>query len=162
MAVNFAGLTPELVTAVSKIMHDQDLIAVAGWLLAFAAPLACRGSLATSLQPNHPRRFGRPFLRQAAGCADGLRYLLHHYAEADQNDMDTLQTLLGAAGCSLPTAALLDFNWPMRRRRMQCIRLGMWRHLPKAWKLRILSRWCLPRRSPAAPSIGKVPIGGVA
>lgn len=51
------GLTPEMVAAVSKIMRNQDLIAVsaaAEVTTAFRTTIGARGTLATRLQPNHP------------------------------------------------------------------------------------------------------------
>ena len=49
-------------------------------------------------QADHPRRAGGPLLRQAARPADGLDVCYTNHAEADQDDMDALLTLLGAAG----------------------------------------------------------------
>lgn len=52
-----AGLTPEMVAAVSKLMRNQDLIAVAKAVQvtsAFRTTLGLPGRLATRLQPNHP------------------------------------------------------------------------------------------------------------
>ena len=51
-------------------------------------------------QADHRRRRARrPFLRQAAGPADGLRWSADtNHAEADQDDMDTLLVMLGSAG----------------------------------------------------------------
>ena len=52
-----AGLTPEMVAAVSKIMRNQDLIAVArgtSVISAFRTTIGLPGRLATRLQPNHP------------------------------------------------------------------------------------------------------------
>jgi ethanolamine ammonia-lyase large subunit len=51
------GLTPEMVAAVSKLMRNQDLIAVAAAtrvVTAFRTTLGLPGRLATRLQPNHP------------------------------------------------------------------------------------------------------------
>ncbi|MGW5382904.1 ethanolamine ammonia-lyase subunit EutB [Nocardia sp. NPDC003963] len=51
------GLTPEMVAAVSKIMRNQDLIAVAHAARvrsAFRTTIGDPGTLATRLQPNHP------------------------------------------------------------------------------------------------------------
>lgn len=51
------GLTPEMVAAVSKIMRNQDLIAVAHAARvssAFRTTIGAPGTLATRLQPNHP------------------------------------------------------------------------------------------------------------
>lgn len=52
-----AGLTPEMVAAVSKLMRNQDLIAVAkatSVTSAFRTTIGAPGTLTTRLQPNHP------------------------------------------------------------------------------------------------------------
>lgn len=51
------GLLPEMVAAVSKLMRNQDLIAVAkkcSVVTAFRGSLGLAGRLATRIQPNHP------------------------------------------------------------------------------------------------------------
>ncbi|MEV6344055.1 ethanolamine ammonia-lyase subunit EutB [Actinoplanes sp. NPDC051851] len=51
------GLTPEMVAAVSKLMRNQDLVAVAAAtsvVTGFRTTLGLPGRLATRLQPNHP------------------------------------------------------------------------------------------------------------
>ncbi|MET8874728.1 ethanolamine ammonia-lyase subunit EutB, partial [Nocardia sp. NPDC004604] len=51
------GLTPEMVAAVSKLMRNQDLIAVASAVRVrsgFRTTIGLPGTLATRLQPNHP------------------------------------------------------------------------------------------------------------
>jgi ethanolamine ammonia-lyase large subunit len=51
------GLTPEMVAAVSKVMRNQDLIAVARKCrveVAFRTTLGLPGRLSSRLQPNHP------------------------------------------------------------------------------------------------------------
>ena len=51
------GLTPEMVAAVSKLMRNQDLIAVARKirvLTRFRSTIGLPGTLAVRLQPNHP------------------------------------------------------------------------------------------------------------
>ncbi|WP_459547109.1 ethanolamine ammonia-lyase subunit EutB [Nocardia sp. X0981] len=66
------GLTPEMVAAVSKIMRNQDLIAVAGAVRvrsAFRTTIGVPGTLATRLQPNHPTDDPRGI---AAAVLDGL------------------------------------------------------------------------------------------
>ncbi|WP_396899804.1 ethanolamine ammonia-lyase subunit EutB, partial [Mycolicibacterium sp.] len=66
------GLTPEMVAAVSKIMRNQDLIAVAAAAqvtAAFRTTIGARGTLATRLQPNHPTDDPRGI---AAAVLDGL------------------------------------------------------------------------------------------
>ncbi|QBS40135.1 ethanolamine ammonia-lyase subunit EutB [Nocardia sp. CS682] len=66
------GLTPEMVAAVSKIMRNQDLIAVARAVevtAAFRTTVGLPGTLATRLQPNHPTDDPRGI---AAATLDGL------------------------------------------------------------------------------------------
>ncbi|MGZ8802901.1 MAG: ethanolamine ammonia-lyase subunit EutB, partial [Mycobacterium sp.] len=66
------GLTPEMVAAVSKIMGNQDLIAVAAAgtvSAAFRTSIGVPGTLATRLQPNHPTDDPRGI---AAATLDGL------------------------------------------------------------------------------------------
>lgn len=66
------GLTPEMVAAVSKIMRNQDLIAVsaaAQVTAAFRTTIGTHGTLATRLQPNHPTDDPRGI---AAAVLDGL------------------------------------------------------------------------------------------
>ncbi|MEC7763051.1 MAG: ethanolamine ammonia-lyase subunit EutB [Pseudomonadota bacterium] len=66
------GLTPEMVAAVSKLMRNQDLIAVAAKVevvTAFRNTLGLKGHLATRLQPNHPSDDLRGI---AAAILDGL------------------------------------------------------------------------------------------
>ncbi|MFC9843909.1 ethanolamine ammonia-lyase subunit EutB [Streptomyces sp. NPDC060223] len=51
------GLTPEMVAAVSKLMGNSDLVAVArkvSVVTAFRSTIGLPGRLATRLQPNHP------------------------------------------------------------------------------------------------------------
>jgi len=51
------GLTPEMVAAVSKLMRNQDLVAVARKITvvtAFRNTIGLPGRLSTRLQPNHP------------------------------------------------------------------------------------------------------------
>lgn len=66
------GLTPEMVAAVSKLMRNQDLIAISRALsieTAFRTTIGLPGRLATRLQPNHPTDDPRGI---AAGILDGL------------------------------------------------------------------------------------------
>jgi ethanolamine ammonia-lyase large subunit len=66
------GLTPEMVAAVSKIMRNSDLIAVAKAcrvVTAFRTTIGLPGRLATRLQPNHPTDDLRGV---AASVLDGL------------------------------------------------------------------------------------------
>ncbi len=68
------GLTPEMIAAVSKLMRNQDLIAVARKaqvVTAFRTTLGLPGRLATRLQPNHPTDDPRGI---AASLLDGLMY----------------------------------------------------------------------------------------
>lgn len=67
-----AGLTPEMVAAVSKIMRNQDLISVARATevtSAFRTTVGLAGTLSTRLQPNHPTDDPRGI---AAATLDGL------------------------------------------------------------------------------------------
>jgi ethanolamine ammonia-lyase large subunit len=66
------GVTPEMAAAVSKLMRNQDLIAVAQKLrvsTAFRTTLGLPGRLAVRLQPNHPTDDPRGV---AASIVDGL------------------------------------------------------------------------------------------
>jgi len=66
------GLTPEMVAAVSKIMRNQDLIAVgkaARVVTGFRTTIGLPGRMATRLQPNHPTDDLRGV---AASILDGL------------------------------------------------------------------------------------------
>jgi ethanolamine ammonia-lyase large subunit len=68
------GLTPEMVAAVSKLMRNQDLIAVASRccvVTRFRNTLGQRGHLAVRLQPNHPSDSPAGIL---ASALDGLMY----------------------------------------------------------------------------------------
>jgi ethanolamine ammonia-lyase large subunit len=66
------GLTPEMVAAVSKLMRNQDLVAVARKcrvVTAFRDTLGLPGRIAVRLQPNHPTDDLRGI---AASILDGL------------------------------------------------------------------------------------------
>ncbi|WP_041322782.1 ethanolamine ammonia-lyase subunit EutB [Saccharomonospora viridis] len=66
------GLTPEMVAAVSKLMRNQDLIAVSRAIThtsAFRTTIGLPGRLSTRLQPNHPTDDPRGV---AAAVLDGL------------------------------------------------------------------------------------------
>ena len=68
------GLTPEMVAGVSKLMRNQDLIAVARRcrvVTRFRNTLGLPGHLAVRLQPNHPSDDARGV---AASVLDGLLY----------------------------------------------------------------------------------------
>ena len=69
-----AGLTPEMVAAVSKLMRNQDLIAVAqkcSVVTRFRTTVGLSGCLSTRLQPNHPTDDPKGI---AASIIDGLLY----------------------------------------------------------------------------------------
>lgn len=68
------GLTPEMVAAVSKLMRNQDLVAVARQcrvVTRFRNTIGLPGRLAVRLQPNHPTDDLRGI---AASMVDGLLY----------------------------------------------------------------------------------------
>jgi ethanolamine ammonia-lyase large subunit len=68
------GLTPEMVAAVSKLMRNQDLIAVGKKcevITSFRNTLGLKGHLSTRLQPNHPTDDLKGI---AASLLDGLLY----------------------------------------------------------------------------------------
>lgn len=68
------GLTPEMVAAVSKLMRNQDLIAVAQKcevVTAFRTTMGQKGRLGVRLQPNHPTDDTKGI---AASIVDGLMY----------------------------------------------------------------------------------------
>lgn len=68
------GLTPEMVAAVSKLMRNQDLIAVAQKcevVTAFRTTMGQKGRLGVRLQPNHPTDDSKGI---AASIVDGLMY----------------------------------------------------------------------------------------
>jgi len=68
------GLTPEMVAGVSKLMRNQDLIAVAQKcevITRFRNTLGLQGRLSTRLQPNHPTDDPQGI---AASMIDGLLY----------------------------------------------------------------------------------------
>lgn len=72
-ALTFA-FTPEMIAAVSKLMRNQDLIAVAKKrevVTRFRNTLGLKGRLSTRLQPNHPTD---DFKGIAASMVDGLLY----------------------------------------------------------------------------------------
>ncbi len=69
-----AGLTPEMVAAASKLMRNQDLIAVARKrrvVTRFRSTLGLPGRLASRLQPNHPSDDLKGI---AVAAIDGLLY----------------------------------------------------------------------------------------
>ncbi|ARC87278.1 ethanolamine ammonia-lyase subunit EutB [Rhodovulum sp. MB263] len=74
LAAAAAGLTPEMVAAVSKIMRNQDLIRVARKVevvTAFRNTIGRTGTLSTRLQPNHPADDARGI---AVSTLDGLLF----------------------------------------------------------------------------------------
>jgi ethanolamine ammonia-lyase large subunit len=69
-----AGITPEIAAAVSKLMRNQDLIAVAKKcevITAFRNTIGLKGHFSTRLQPNHPTDDPKGI---AASIIDGLLY----------------------------------------------------------------------------------------
>ncbi len=69
-----AGMTPEMVAAVSKIMRNQELIMVAKKcpvITSFRNTIGIEGHLSTRLQPNHPTD---DVMGIAASILDGLLY----------------------------------------------------------------------------------------
>jgi len=69
-----AAITPEMAAAVSKIMRNQDLIAVARKIevvTKFRNTIGLKGHFATRLQPNHPTDDPKGIL---ASIIDGLMY----------------------------------------------------------------------------------------
>lgn len=74
LAALAAGLTPEMVAAVSKLMRNQDLILVArkcSVVTRFRNTIGLPGTLAVRLQPNHPTDDRNGI---AAAILDGLMY----------------------------------------------------------------------------------------
>jgi ethanolamine ammonia-lyase large subunit len=68
------GLTPEMVAAVSKLMRNQDLVAVAKKcevVTSFRNTIGLKGHFSTRLQPNHPTDDPKGI---AASMIDGLLY----------------------------------------------------------------------------------------
>ena len=68
------GITPEMVAAVSKLMRNQDLIAVAQKcevVTRFRNTIGLKGRFSTRLQPNHPTDDPKGI---AASMIDGLLY----------------------------------------------------------------------------------------
>ncbi|MFC4231875.1 ethanolamine ammonia-lyase subunit EutB [Parasediminibacterium paludis] len=74
LAAIAAGLTPEMVAAVSKLMRNQDLIALAQKceiITKFRNTIGLHGRFSTRLQPNHPTDDPKGI---AASMIDGLLY----------------------------------------------------------------------------------------
>ncbi len=68
------GITPEMAAAVSKLMRNQDLVAVARKcevVTKFRDTIGLKGHFSTRLQPNHPTDDARGI---AASIIDGLLY----------------------------------------------------------------------------------------
>jgi len=68
------GITPEMAAALSKLMRNQDLIAIAKKIeivTRFRNTIGLKGRFSTRLQPNHPTDDPRGV---AAGIIDGLLY----------------------------------------------------------------------------------------
>jgi ethanolamine ammonia-lyase large subunit len=88
------GLMPEMVAAVSKLMRNQDLIAVARKCAAvtrFRATLGLPGRLSSRLQPNHPRDDVQGI---AASTLDGLLYGVGDAVIGINPATDNVQTAL--------------------------------------------------------------------
>lgn len=74
LAALAAGLTPEMVAAVSKICRNQDLILIAQKcrvVTRFRSTVGLKGRMSTRLQPNHPTDDPTGI---AASLVDGLMY----------------------------------------------------------------------------------------
>jgi ethanolamine ammonia-lyase large subunit len=88
------GLMPEMVAAVSKLMRNQDLIAVArkcAVVTRFRATLGLPGRLSSRLQPNHPRDDVQGI---AASTLDGLLYGVGDAVIGINPATDNVQTAL--------------------------------------------------------------------
>ena len=121
------GLTPEMVAAVSKLMRNQDLMAVArkcSVVTHFRNTLGLPGHLAVRLQPNHPSDSPAGIL---ASVLDGLMYgagdavigvnpasdsvsdlvrLLHLFDELISRELDAARSLV-----VVWTAQSVDSRW---------------------------------------------------
>jgi len=74
LAAAAPGITPEMAAAVSKVMRNQDLVAVASKVQVttkFRNTIGLPGRLSTRLQPNHPTDDARGIM---ASVFDGLLY----------------------------------------------------------------------------------------
>ena len=117
------GLMPEMAAAVSKIMRNQDLIAVARRcrvISRFRSTLGLPGRLATRLQPNHPTDAPRGI---AAAILDGLLYGCGDAVigiNPATDNMDNVYTLL-----NLLDEIIQRHNIPTQS--------ACWRMLPPAW-----------------------------
>ena len=104
------GLTPEMVAAVSKIMRNQDLIAVARKcrvVTRFRNTLGLPGHLAVRLQPNHPTDDVRGV---AASVLDGLMLGAGDAVIGINPVSDSMATLEGL--CRLFDALIQRFEIP--------------------------------------------------
>lgn len=91
------GITPEMAAAVSKIMRNQDLIAVARKChvtTRFRNTIGLPGTMAVRLQPNHPTDALRGI---AASIADGLSYGCGDAVIGINPASDNLQTMADLA-----------------------------------------------------------------
>ena len=89
------GLTPEMVAAVSKLMTNGDLIAVAAKacvVTAFRSTIGQKGRLAARLQPNHPTD---DLAAIAAGTIDGLLFGMGDAVIGINPATDNLETTIG-------------------------------------------------------------------
>ena len=104
------GLTPEMVAAVSKLMRNQDLIAVARKcrvVTRFRNTLGLPGHLAVRLQPNHPTDDVRGV---AASVLDGLMLGAGDAVIGINPVSDSMATLEGL--CRLFDALIQRFEIP--------------------------------------------------
>jgi ethanolamine ammonia-lyase large subunit len=95
LAAVAAGLTPEMVAAVSKIMRVQDLITVAAKcrvITRFRSTIGLEGRLSTRLQPNHPVDDRKGI---AATILDGLMYGIGDAVIGINPATDDLDTMIG-------------------------------------------------------------------
>jgi ethanolamine ammonia-lyase large subunit len=95
LAALAAGLTPEMVAAVSKLMRNQDLIVVAQKcrvITRFRDTIGLPGRLAVRLQPNHPIDDVRGV---AASMVDGLLYGCGDAVIGINPASDSLPTIIG-------------------------------------------------------------------
>jgi ethanolamine ammonia-lyase large subunit len=100
------GLIPEMVAAVSKLMRNQDLIAVAAKcqvVTAFRTTVGLAGRLSSRLQPNHPTDDPVGVM---ASTLDGLRFGIGDAVIGINVASDSLATCI----------ALLEFQDKLRQR----------------------------------------------
>jgi ethanolamine ammonia-lyase large subunit len=89
------GLTPEMAAAVSKLMRNGDLVAVAAKarvVTAFRSTIGLEGRLAARLQPNHPTDDAAAI---AAATIDGLLYGMGDAVIGVNPATDNVDTCIG-------------------------------------------------------------------